>query len=259
MSDAPPAGAPPSDALPAPGAICTFHKCGSNWFRWIFWHLAAHLNRAYQPHPERPDSRGITRAVPRPGAPIHVFPGGNRDRLAAALGPAAAETAPVILCLRDPRDALISQYFSWRYSHANNTPKILAVRARLDALPLRDGLQLLIAERHLACATQLTPWLPRLAAGSATVLRYEGLTAAFVDHLGDGLRQAGLSLAPEALAAIAEATAFERLTGRARGEARAHEHYRKGIVGDHRNHLDAGLLAEYEAAYGALTQRLGYS
>ena len=33
--------------------VCTFHKCGSNWFRDIFWHIADRTDAGYLPFPAR--------------------------------------------------------------------------------------------------------------------------------------------------------------------------------------------------------------
>ena len=90
-------------------------------------------------------------------------------------------------------------------------------------------------------------------------LRYEDLHAEPGPQLTRVLQFLGLDASPEIVSACVDACDFGSLSGgRERGQENLKSHFRKGIVGDWRNHFDADTLAMFDAEAGELLDALGY-
>ena len=161
--------------------------------------------------------------------------------------------------IRDPRDLIVSAYFSHLYSHDLGVwGRLRAFRPYLRSLSKSDGL---LAEMGF-CAPFLMEMFhwdyddPRILE-----LRFEdlvgdpaGVLTQACAHLGL-LEQAGFA----AIREIADELSFSRLSGgRERGEEDPYHHYRKGVPGDWRNHFEARHIAEFERLYGPIMTKLGY-
>ena len=90
-------------------------------------------------------------------------------------------------------------------------------------------------------------------------LRYEDLHENPAEEMGRLLEFLAVDAGEAAVAQCLEAGSFERLSGgRRRGEEDAGSHFRKGVVGDWREHFDEEAIARFEAAAGPLRKDLGY-
>ncbi len=91
-------------------------------------------------------------------------------------------------------------------------------------------------------------------------LRYEVLHAEPEAEIARMLRFLEVDSSPEMVAKCREAGAFETWAhGRRRGEENPESFFRKGIVGDWRNHFDEAAEAAFAAAGGDLLKELGYA
>jgi hypothetical protein len=193
--------------------------------------------------------------------------------------------------IRDPRDIVVSGYFSHRYSHrisAYESPWLYEHRKRLESLSnVEEGL---LAE-IIFCAIyfeRLRTWNydnPRVFE-----LRYESLIiqpkAAFqqiFDFLGIktpllspllsitigsgfllnkcfGLAMLRNKLLPKPiLTFILWRNSFNRRSGgRLHGEEDQRNHYRKGVSGDWRNYFTPKVKDAFKERYAGLLSRLGY-
>ena len=161
--------------------------------------------------------------------------------------------------IRDPRDLIVSAYFSHMHSHDDSVwPRLRAFRPYLRSLSKSDGL---IAEMRF-CAPFLMEMLHWNYRDSRILeLRFEEMVAApdamlvrACDHLGL-LEKASEAVVRE----IAAELSFARLSGgRAPGEEDLGHHYRKGVPGDWRNHFEERHMAEFQRLYGALLIDTGY-
>ena len=161
--------------------------------------------------------------------------------------------------VRDPRDLLVSAYFSHRNSHpTEGWSELEELRRHLRAVPEETGL-LLEMEFCSGVLDDMASWPDRPA--GILRLRFEDMIddeqqafRTIVDHLGllDGI---GVG----ALAEIVDRWSFERLTGgRKRGDEDAGHHYRKGIAGDWRNHFTPAIVWSFKHRYNDLLLRYGY-
>jgi len=81
------------------------------------------------------------------------------------------DNAPAVLLVRDPRDMLVSLYFSIAKSHVIPTPESRLVKER--ALVLGLDLQQFVVKRAPGYARQLTQYLQALSGSDLLTIRYE--------------------------------------------------------------------------------------
>lgn len=157
--------------------------------------------------------------------------------------------------IRDPRDTLISLYFSLKHSHPlDASGKKQKERETLQAMSTEEGLAYLI-EHHL----------PRVAAIHSSwigtgelVLRYEDLLqdqTLLGDLLLDKLQ---LPTTSKALTKAMERNKFESVFKRKLGEVDAASHGRQGLPGDWKNHFTAALRQKFHESHGAALIAAGY-
>ena len=192
--------------------------------------------------------------------------------------------------IRDPRDVLVSAYFSHLYSHPIRPDGgwIAEFRRQLEAAAdIEHGLQLEM-DFNATIFASMQNWdyaNPRILE-----TRYERLMidpvaefARIFNFLGFDTPRLGMvtlaamaldswrlqrlkqprpvrSTLPElALRRIVRRNAFERLTkGRQPGQENMRHHYRKGVSGDWRTYFTPGLKTRFKDRYGNLLLRLGY-
>jgi hypothetical protein len=161
--------------------------------------------------------------------------------------------------IRDPRDMIVSGYFSHRYSHPEVFPELPPYRAELAALDIDAGLS-----REIEFSGQFIDAMSKWNYAQPHILevRMEDVIedpvahwTAIVAHLG-WPRPASDQ---EFIAEIIERYSFQRLAGgRDRGDLDIRHHYRRGVAGDWRNYLNTEHLAQIRRRYGDLVERLGY-
>lgn len=192
--------------------------------------------------------------------------------------------------IRDPRDVVVSGYYSHLKTHPTaNWKALYELRERLNKVPMEEGLYLEIdfLEPHF---TDMYEW--DYGRPGVLELRYEEITARphldeLFKHLGflgrDGPQAYGRHLLERTLnklnnrhwwpwrhpwvdlplatqRGIVADNSFERLSGgRRTGQENTDSHYRKGVPGDWRRILNEGHQTYFNQRYGDLLQRLGYA
>ena len=190
--------------------------------------------------------------------------------------------------IRDPRDILVSSYFSDRYSHPVYRKEFEQFRDTLNNMEFDEGLGLEL-DRRTAEFEALANWNYRNPNVYET--RYEVLTvkpaeefdrvlkflgvpsyAAGAAPLGDrvklalnrGLRRIKLGglrvngIPREFLDMVIERQAFQKLAGRTKGQEDQKSHYRKGVAGDWVNYLQGANKDQFKRRWGQLLIDLGY-
>jgi Sulfotransferase domain len=160
--------------------------------------------------------------------------------------------------VRDPRDIVVSAYFSHLYSH-KPFAGLAERRDRLQAVSKKEGLLLELENRQHEFRAMLD-W--DYDQPNVFELRMEDATRAapaevpqIIDFLGLG---EGDGLTERRLGQIIAANEFSVLAGRSPGEEDVQDHYRKGMPGDWVNHFEAEHVAYFKEHYGELLIKLGY-
>lgn len=162
--------------------------------------------------------------------------------------------------MRDPRDLLVSRYFS-RVSAHPETEGIAKLRRELSSMSKEQGLIHVLEDFH-TISDIVDNWLaqgrddPRIM-----IVRYEDLTGP--DHVRvweDLFAHLDIDLHGQRLTRLLQYYSFENITGgRRKGAEDAAHKYRKGEAGDWVNHLTPEVLAAMEKRYGDLVGRWGYA
>jgi lipopolysaccharide transport system ATP-binding protein len=160
------------------------------------------------------------------------------------------------IVIRDPRDTLVSAYFSYKVSHELNSEWMRNCRVELNRLPLEAGLFFM-----------LDNWLPNIAAfqwswaaSGEELIKYEDLLANDESILTRVLLEhCKLPVDKDQFLEVVRANKFEARTGgRKRGQEDVKSHERKGVAGDWRNHFTDKLAAAFRSRYGSLLVATGY-
>lgn len=152
--------------------------------------------------------------------------------------------------IRDPRDMIVSGYFSHRYSHPEVFPELPPYRSELASLDIDAGLS-----REIEFSGQfidaMSTW--NYAQPHILEVRMEDVTEDPVAHWTAIIAHLGWPRP------ILERYSFQRLAGgRDRGDLDIRHHYRRGVADDWRNYLNTNHAAQIRRRYGDLVERLGY-
>ena len=225
----------------------THWKAGSQWVRGVLEEAAA--GRIVPPLPGQGHVFGNPIVAGGVYTPVYASEGQLR-----AVVPAGMDQRTFVV-VRDPRDTLVSWYYSLRYSHGDDWATVPEVREILEAVDPVDGLAILLrGELYDAVNIQMT-WLE----AGARMFRYEDLLRDELGGFREILQFCEIEVGEERLREIVAKHSFERASGRKRGDADPKSIMRKGEAGDWRNHFPDRLTWMYRTLFGEATVRLGYA
>lgn len=156
--------------------------------------------------------------------------------------------------IRDPRDAAVSWYFSLRYSHPTEYDTVSQTRQKLEKLDKREGMALVFRE-HVAHIVEIQrTWLE----SGMKVFRYEDLLADQHGVFRQIFAHCEIEVNEKQQRRIVNRFSFRRRTWWRFGRENMKSHYRKGMVGDWKNHFDPELKQRFKTLYGDALIRAGY-
>ena len=162
--------------------------------------------------------------------------------------------------VRDPRDVIVSAYFSHLYSHhEEGWPRLAHYRRFLQTLPKEEGI---LREMEFSAPVMADMLVWDEHPPSIRLVRFEDLVANPAARFCEIFKHLGIlpDLAGEStVCQIVERHSFEHLSGgRHKGEEDPRHHFRKGTPGDWRNHFNARHVSYFQSLYNVLLLRLGY-
>lgn len=162
--------------------------------------------------------------------------------------------------IRDPRDILVSMYYSHRDSHRVNHAEITRNRKQLSHLDLCDGLIYLMNESEFfqRIIRELADW--DFHAERFYETSFERLTQNAAGEFEAIFAFLGISVTTSDLRAILQRHSFGQLQAewQARNPGVETNHYRTGTPGDWKNHLVGRAQSIFRQRYGHLLIKLGY-
>jgi hypothetical protein len=246
---------------------CCVHKTGSQWIRKILadpavYRVTGLRTYAYVPRlPGGRESRSYSerrfdRAFPARTivSPLYI-PYANFDAFPKP------EPWRALFIGRDPRDIVVSWYFSSSKSHPTiNNPGLQRTRGELSGLDEEEGFIYTIRrlEAH-GLFSALGTWAD-VDAPEVLLLRYEDLVGSDAEGWWNRLLDhCDVEMTPVERRALRDRYSFEALSGRKQGEEDTGSKLRKGVAGDWRNHFTPRVEAAFADATGDLLGRLGYT
>jgi hypothetical protein len=244
---------------------CCVWKTASQWLRNVLssadiYRYSGLLTYPYEQLEGRDDRALQHRTFDRPFperqivSPLYI----NYESFAAMPKPAEFRAFFVV---RDPRDLVVSHYFSSRYSHVEN-PGVLEERSRLDGLSESEGMAVhtrYMAERGIFDA--LRSWAKQSAADDRiAIFRFEDLVGESQLHWMQQLMTfCDIRIPTANLESILNRLSFARLSGgRKPGEENKFHKYRSGKHGDWQKYFDATVSTAFAGVAGDLPTTLGY-
>jgi hypothetical protein len=160
---------------------------------------------------------------------------------------------------RDPRDMLISGYFSSKFSHpAENHPKLRKLRDKLHQVDIEHGL-LLEMDYLDEYFRDMIGWnLNDILFLSYKFEKYflnEQTTFLFTQFI---IRHLGLNISDDFLQDLITKYSFKNLTNREKGTSDPKHHFRKGIAGDWKNYFTPKIVDEFKKRYNNILIDYGY-
>ena len=170
--------------------------------------------------------------------------------------------------IRDPRDIVISAYFSHKNTHSpNDWPELIEQRRKLNNVSIDEGLLLTIEFlEKLSVNGVEVPLFRCLDTWDYT--RDNILELKYEDYIKDeektwheilNFLEIYDKLTKENFNGIVASASFKRLSqGRENGTENIHSHYRKGISGDWQNYFKDEHIKIFETKYFNLLKKIGY-
>jgi hypothetical protein len=171
-----------------------------------------------------------------------------------------SECFKTFFILRDPRDIVVSWYFSAKFSHKPVYP-IPELRRNLEQLDMKEGLKYLTdAWDGFGLFDAQRSWMSQsVDEDNVEVFRFEDFSADNYLFLKNLLAYLEIELPQQEFEALYDRHKFSQIAkGREQGVEDAQSHFRKGVSGDWMNYFDDSVTAHFEDVTGDLLQVLGY-
>jgi len=164
-----------------------------------------------------------------------------------------------IFIMRDPRDIVISWYYSVKYSHAL-MGQIAEFRDRLNQLDLSEGMQFSIEYLDaFGVFEALRSWRQSVSDPKVLVVKYEDLIGrSGKDSFDRIFNHCQINLADKDLENLTTEYSFRSMSKREPGHEDRKSHMRKGISGDWKNNFPEDLKIFFKEKTGNLLEIIDY-
>lgn len=162
--------------------------------------------------------------------------------------------------LRDPRDILVSWYFSMKYSH----PTFLLVsklREEIQGMDFEEGMKFCIDTlNNLGLFEAQRSWMSTpVEDENVKIFRYEDFASDNFGFLLELFKYLRIEMPCADFDRLCAKNTFSRITGgRELGEEEIRSHYRKGVPGDWANYFSPAIAGYFHQVTGDLLDALSY-
>ncbi|MGF1492739.1 MAG: tetratricopeptide repeat protein [Microcoleaceae cyanobacterium] len=232
---------------------CCVPKTASTWLKEIFIDLRFVLYSGLLPF--QVDFLKKSRIIPQRSIVTGTFAVSYQEFQALE----KPENYRAFFVMRDPRDIVVSAYFSNRYSH-KLMDHIAETRKVLESLPVAEGIIYTINTLK-GVFSILRSWIRESKNDpNILLLRYEDLTGERSFQAFQALfEHCDVQIPDETVNQVLADYSFDKLSqGRQQGREDQKSHYRKGVSGDWKNYFDSNVRLRFEEAAGDLVGELGY-
>ena len=267
------------------------HKCASSWINRFLWHVTLVMGvKHFSFHSDEQAGGDIIQESRRMGLEAITVRNARWDHWQGFKG------VPGVHLIRDPRDVIVSGYFSHLKSHRLlDDPELAAERKMLERMSREEGLIASMDGINGRTVRDLGAWRYGEAEG-VLELRLEEVSSdsesalrGILEHagwLGEDTRGATVAtggiwrwlhrvwrhigqrgplyrrfdqISESEFQRVCGLVSFERLSGgRQRGETDIRSHYRRGVHGDWVNHFSPEVESAFKKAFPGLVSGLGY-
>jgi len=242
---------------------CCTQKTASQWFKSLFRDVLFQQYvgmevRSYQGDPDRIDDEVIDYPMARHSIATHLYV--NYQTFDAIPKP---KSWRCFFVLRDPRDIVVSWYYSILHSHPSST-RVNLFREKLQSGSMNDGIRLGIdAMKEYGLFRAQRSWVEAsrsVQAENIRILRYEDFAEDNRTFAKDLFSFLGINMLEQDFEQLLDRHAFGKYAkGRSQGETNEKSHYRKGVSGDWIQHFDRTLSDYFRSQTGDLLDVLSYS
>jgi len=159
---------------------------------------------------------------------------------------------------RDPRDLIISNYFSLKYSHDPYHPYILKMREKLNSMSQDDGITNIINSFTAGTKKTLDGWFKQKSKKIKLIKFEEIFGEKQYNVFSRLLKHCNINISTTDIKFLLEKYSFKNISGRKQGSEDIKHHYRKGISGDWKNHFTNQHKDLFKKLSGSLLVICGY-
>jgi len=164
---------------------------------------------------------------------------------------------------RDPRELIVSTYWSWLVSHGAGHPQRAVLQGIEDSLERWKYVIDTLGKKHLKTFLTMTDWVKNCDDPRIKIFKFEDFfrdEESQLEHLIDLLCFLELETDKDKIKKINEPLKFRKLSnGRNRGEIDNSNHFRSGIADSYRTELPKEALEYFYLEYPSVVEELGYS
>ncbi len=246
---------------------CTVQKCASQWMRAILSDARVYRSCGLSPYryqdnlPGQHDPRKLTERRFQEGFPEATIATTIYIDYEGFAGIPKPPCYKAFFVMRDPRDVLVSWYFSSKFSHPL-LGDLGRVRQDLHRLSEPDGMLYCIdyLNEYGLFAAQRSWANANAKDANVLLVRYEDLIAEeSLAVFAQLLRHCDIRVAGDELEAMLRSYRFQELSGRPPGREDRGAHLRKGVAGDWRKHFNDNIQARFEKVAGDLISLWNYT
>ena len=238
---------------------CCVQKTGSSWFLQVFsdrlFRNSAMLRIEYPAYNYIPRPEGYTERLAKINTlgtivcPLYIRPSDLKHI-------PTPENTRYIFVVRDPRDLVVSDYFSIRYSHSLINQWMIEKRKLLNKLSLEEGITERINNFHSYIST-LREWTS-VYASNIKILKFEEIFGSNQEHEFKKLMQfCEVGIDDSVVTKLLSKYSFKKVQNRSPGQGK-YNHYHSGSKNQWREYFTAKHIELIKKEAGDLIVSFGY-